>query len=119
MSATAELAQYVDGDIVLVTVRGRVFRDASIGGVWVRAADTNIDIARHAVKVVHVRPTVEPDKYYVDAGGALYVGSDNGVLYGPVRLGEGLMEGLRRWSPAGVATLRGLRLAEVRPAASS
>lgn len=105
-----DLTQFVDGDDVLVTVRGRVFTDASIGGVWVRAADSNIDLGRHAVKAEHVTPEIHPQRYYLDGTGNLFVGHRDGHIFGPLA-----SQHARKYGPTEIMLIRGLRPAEVRP----
>lgn len=105
---SVDLTQYVEGDDILVTYRGRVFSDPTIG-TFVRVEQANLNLSA-AVTAEHVTPEIKDGQFYM-AGRQLYVGSTGGVLYGPL----GGLRAPDRHEPTQVALIRGLRPAEVRP----
>lgn len=103
---SVDLTQFANGDDILVTFRATVSGDEAVL-LWGRG-DRRIPLG-HAVKAEHVPPQIEPGAFYV-AGSDVYVGGPGGVLVGPLT-----GEATQTYFPQGVAKIRGLRRAEVRP----
>ena len=103
-----DLTQFIEGDDVLVTFRATVVHSEL--GPAARWGRDNLELLADAVRAEHVTPEIKPQRYYLDGTGNLFVGHRDGHIFGPLASPHA-----RKFEPAEIVLIRGLRPAEVRP----